>query len=125
MFLGWAWCFAAAGVWNRLLTWLTAATCGSLAVGSVGLLLPEGMRPGPLLVAISNGPGFLLLELWLVLVTEQVLRRARPDELHGRLIGIVAQSRLVRAYAEWVRVPAFRSGFTAEQRSGVSGRGSE
>jgi hypothetical protein len=126
MFLGWAWCFAAAGVWSRLLTWLTAASFVPLAVGSAGLLLPEGLRPGSAVAAVSNGPGFLLLEAWLVLVAERVLRRARPDEGHGRLapwrhpgsgpfawlISLVANSRLVRAFAEWAPTPAFRSDIT-------------
>ena len=126
MFLGWAWCFAAAGTWSRLLTWLTPIAWGVLAVGSLGLLLPHSMRPGPLLVAVCNGLGFPLLELWLILVAEQVLRRARPDEPHGRLapwrhprpgllgwtIGVLANSRLVRAFAEWAPVPAFRSDIT-------------
>ncbi len=77
MALGWTWCFAAAGTWNRALTWLSVATWGSLAVGSIGLLLPEAARPGELLVAVSNGAGFLLLIAWLILVTRQVFRRGR------------------------------------------------
>jgi hypothetical protein len=137
MALGWTWCFAAAGLrpcparprtrpWSRLLTWLTPFTWGSLALASVGLLLPEGMRPGPLVVALSNGLGFGLLVLWLVLVAEQVLRRARPVEPHGRLapwrhpwrgpfgrlLDVLANSRLLRAYAEWAPVPAFLSDIT-------------
>ncbi len=77
MALGWTWCFAAAGTWSRALTWLSPFAWGSLAVGSVGLLLPEALRPGPLLVAITNGLGFALLQVWLVLVTERVFRRSR------------------------------------------------
>src|SRR5262245_15230526 len=49
MALGWTWCFAAAGTWSRTLTILTPFTWGSLAVGSVGLLLPEPWRPGDVL----------------------------------------------------------------------------
>jgi hypothetical protein len=95
-------------------------------VGSIALLLPEEVRPGPLLLAIANGAGFLFLEVWVILVTEQVLRRARPDEAHGRMapwrhpwpgfigrcIDAIANSRLVRALAEWAPVPAFRSDIT-------------
>jgi hypothetical protein len=126
MALGWTWCFSAAGTWSRLLTWLTPLTWGSLAVGSAGLLLLEPWRPGTLLVAVTNGVGFVLLEVWLILVTEQILRRARPDEPHGRLapwrhfslgisarmLNVLANSRLVRAFAEWGPVPAFRSDIT-------------
>src|SRR5262249_58383783 len=84
MALGWTWCFAAAGAWTRTLTWLSVATWGILSVGSIGLLLPEPLRPGLLLAGIANGVGFVLLEVWLLLVTEQVLRRTRRDEPHGR-----------------------------------------
>jgi hypothetical protein len=126
MALGWTWCFAAAGTWSRLLTWLSPLAWGSLAVGSLGLLLPEPWRPGDVLVGVTNAVGFVLLEVWLVLVAEQVLRRARPDAAHGRLapwrhpsggllaraLDLVANSRVVRAFAEWVPVVAFRSDIT-------------
>jgi hypothetical protein len=126
MALGWTWCFAAAGTWSRALTWLSWFAWGFLSVGSIGLLLPEGVRPGPLVVAIANGFGFVLLEAWLILVAEQVLRRARPAEAHGRLapwrhhspgwfgrcIDTIANSRVVRAFAEWLPVPGFRSDIT-------------
>jgi Uncharacterized conserved protein (COG2071)/Domain of unknown function (DUF4386) len=123
MALGWTWCFIAAGTWNRVLSWLTPFTWGLLAVGSVGLLLPEPFRPGDALVGVTNGVGFLLLQVWLILVTEAVLRRSRPDEAHGRMapwrhpwsgwagraLDAVANSRFVRALCEWLPVPAFRS----------------
>jgi hypothetical protein len=126
MALGWTWCFAAAGTWSRTLTWLSPLAWGSLSVGSIGLLLPESWRPGPVLVGISNGVGFVLLEVWLILVAERVLRRARPDETHGRLapwrhhragvagrvLDVVGNSRLLRAFAEWAPVVAFRSDIT-------------
>jgi hypothetical protein len=66
------------------------------------------------------------LEAWLILVAEQVLRRARPAEAHGRLapwrhhssgllgrcLDALANSRVLRALAEWLPVPAFRSDIT-------------
>jgi hypothetical protein len=123
MALGWTWCFVAARTWSRTLTWLTPFTWGALAVGSAGLLLPEPFRPGEMLVGFSNGIGFVLLEVWLILVAEQVLRRSRPDEAHGRLavwrhpwrgpigraVDVVASSRFVRALCEWLPTLAFRS----------------
>jgi Uncharacterized conserved protein (COG2071) len=123
MALGWTWCFIAAGTWSRLLSLLTPFTWGLLAVGSVGLLLPEPFRPGAALVGVTNGLGFVLLEAWLILVAEAVLRRSRPDEAHGRMapwrhpwggwagraLDAVANSRFVRALCEWLPVPAFRS----------------
>jgi Uncharacterized conserved protein (COG2071) len=123
MALGWTWCFIAAGTWSRMLSWMTPFTWGFLAVGSVGLLLPERFRPGDALVGVTNGVGFLLLEAWLILVAEAVLRRSRPDEAHGRMapwrhpwggwagraLDAVANCRFVRAMCEWLPVPAFRS----------------
>jgi hypothetical protein len=123
MALGWTWCFVAAGTWSRALTWLTPFTWGLLAVGSVGLLLPEPYRPGDLLVGVSNGLGFVLLEVWLILVAEQVLRRSRLAATHGRLapwrhpwpgpagraLDMAGNSLFLRAACEWLPVPAFRS----------------
>jgi hypothetical protein len=126
MALGWTWCFAAAGTWSRTLTGLTPLTWGSLALGSVALLLPQQWRPGPATVSAANGAGFVLMEVWLLLVAEQVLRRARPAERHGRLapwrhpwrnplgraVEVVATSRFARALGEWLPAAAFRSDIT-------------
>jgi hypothetical protein len=79
MSLGWTWCFAAAGTWNSLLTWLSPLTWGMLSVGSIGLLLPEPMQPSLQIAGITNGIGFVLLEIWLLLVCKEVYARKRPD----------------------------------------------
>jgi hypothetical protein len=126
MALSWSWCFAAAGTWKRSLTGLSLITWTLLAVGSVGLLLPEQWHPSPVLVAASNAAGLTLVLFWLALVAEQVLRRARPDEKHGRLapwrhpargmfgriLEVLANSRLLRAYCEWLPPLAFLSDIT-------------
>jgi hypothetical protein len=126
MALSWSWCFAAAGTWNRGLTWLSLVAWSALAVGSAGLLLPEDARPSPLLVGATNGCGLTLLLIWLALVGEEVLRRARPNEKHGRLapwrhpwpnlfgraLEVLANSRLIRAYCEWLPPVAFLSDIT-------------
>ncbi len=126
MALGWTWCFAAARTWSRGLTWLSVLTWGVLAVGSVGLLLPAEWRPPPVVVGAANGVGFPLLLIWLIAVTERVLRRARPDEAHGRMapwrhpwpgvagraIDAVANSRFLRALCEWLPLVGLRSDIT-------------
>ena len=67
-----------------------------------------------------------LLLLWLALITERALRRARPSADHGRLaswrhpwpgplgrlLDIVANSRLARALGELLPPVAFRSDIT-------------
>ncbi len=126
MALGWSWCFAVAGTWSRALTVLSLVAWSALAVGSAGLLLPEDYQPAPSLVGVANGVGLSLLLVWMALVTEQVLRRARPDQTHGRLVpwrhpwrgltgrvlDVLANSRLLRAYCEWLPPLAFLSDIT-------------
>jgi hypothetical protein len=126
MALGWTWCFAAAGTWHQGLTVLSSITWSLLALGSAALLLPEEFRPTLGVVNASNAVGFPLLLLWLALAAEQVLRRARPDEKHGRLapwrhpwrgfagrtVEMLANSRLLRAYCEWLPPLAFLSDIT-------------
>lgn len=112
--LGWTWCFAQAKTWSRALTWLSVPLWTTMAVAVVGPLLPPGVRPSPAFVSIANGLGFMQLQVWLALVAEEVLARARPFEAHGRLArwrhpstGLVprlfdalANSRLVGAFLE-------------------------
>jgi hypothetical protein len=126
MALCWSWCFAAAGTWNRTLTLLSLVAWTAQAVGSAALLLPDEYQPASALVAIVNGIGLTLLVFWLAGVTELVLRRARPDEAHGRLapwrhpgrgllgrlLDLIANSRLLRAYCEWLPPVAFLSDIT-------------
>jgi hypothetical protein len=122
----WSWCFFAAGTWNRFLTILSLVAWGALAIGSAGVLLFEELRPGSRLVGLANGIGLPLLLVWLAATTEQVLRRARPAEKHGRLapwrhpwrgvsgwfLDLLANSRLPRAYCEWLPAMAFLSDIT-------------
>jgi hypothetical protein len=82
--LGWTWCFARAGTWSRALTFLSVPLWMTMGVAVVAPLLPATLRPGPRIVSTLNGLGFLQLQVWLALVTEAVLRRARPDEPLGR-----------------------------------------
>ena len=121
--LGWTWCFAGAGVWNRRLTWLSIVAWSLLLAVSVGPLLPQDYRPSDSFTAVGNAIGFVLLLVWLCAVTELVLRRSRPGAAHGRmaawmhprqglfgrLLGGLAASRLARAYGEWLPPVAFVS----------------
>ncbi len=83
--LGWTWCFARAGTWSRTLTYLSVPLWASMVVAVVSPLLPAALRPGPAFVSAANGLGFLQLQVWLGLVSEAVLLRARPFEAYGRL----------------------------------------
>jgi hypothetical protein len=83
--LGWTWCFAAAKTWSRALTVLSVPTWLAMGVAVVGPLLPASVRPSATFVSSANAVGFVLLQVWLGLVTEAVLRRARPYEPYGRL----------------------------------------
>ncbi len=81
--LGWTACFARAGTWSRALTVLSVPLWLVMLVATCAPLLPS--PPSPRFVSTANGIGFVLLQLWLGLVAEQVLRRRRPFEAHGRL----------------------------------------
>lgn len=83
--LGWTWCFARGGAWSRALTWLSVPLWTTMAVAVSAALLPPSMRPPPAFTSAANAAGFTLLQVWLGLVTERVLRRHRPTEDHGRL----------------------------------------
>lgn len=104
--LGWTACFAGARTWSRALTILSVTTWTTMGVAVAGPLVGAPAK----VVSIANAIGFVQLQLWLALVAEQVLRRARPDGAHGRLarwrhprlrpLDAVANSRLVHAFTE-------------------------
>lgn len=83
--LGWTYAFAKAGTWSRALTRLSIPLWSVMVVAVVSPLLPRGIRPSAGFVSAANGVGFTLLQVWLWLVTERVLLRARPEEPWGRL----------------------------------------
>jgi hypothetical protein len=123
--LGWTWCFAAGGAWSRGLSIVSALLWPLFLVVNGGPLLPPALRPSPAFVAAGNAGGFVLLQLWFLLVGERVFRRARPDTAHGRwapwrhpdkvpglVLDPVANSRFLRALAELPPMPAFVSDIT-------------
>jgi hypothetical protein len=73
--IGWTWCFAAAGVWSRTLTWLSMAVWAIFAIVSPALLLPEWMRAPASVVSAANAVGFLLMQAWFALVALRVRAR--------------------------------------------------
>ena len=121
--LGWTACFAKTPVWNRFLTWLSIPTWAVMLFVTTALFFPPNMRPAPEIIAAGNALGFTLLQVWLGLVGEGVLRRRRPTMAHGRsalwrypesgLIGTIcntiANSRLVAAFLEPLPDPAMLS----------------
>jgi hypothetical protein len=113
--LGWTWAFAGARVWSRGLGVLSGVLWPLFFAVSLGPFLGVDGR----LVAAGNGLAFLLMQLWLAMVAEAVLRRARPDAACGRLepwrhprwrlLDVIANSRFLRAWGELVPIVAFRS----------------
>jgi hypothetical protein len=126
MAVGWSWCFAKAKVWHRGLTGLSIVTWGVLFMVSIAPLLPDEYRLGEKLVAGGNAIGFMLMMLWFLWVTELVLRRARPNDAFGRmapwvypssnllrrLFNLVANSRVARAFGEYLPPVGFTSDIT-------------
>src|SRR5258708_18423353 len=122
----WTWCFARAKIWHPRLLWLSGITWGLLMAVSVGPLLPEAYRPGAAIVAAGNAIGFVLMLVWFSVVTELVLRRSRPNshfgrmalwvhpghDLVGQFLNALANSRLARAFGEWLPPVAFVSNIT-------------
>ncbi len=124
--IAWSVTLARAGTWSRALGWLSVVTFGLFLCVSAGPLLPAGLRPAPELVAGGNALGFVLLEIWLVLVSEEVMKVSRPPTRHGRWApwrhpgaGAVARatewianSRFLRAAFERLPVLGMRSDIT-------------
>ncbi len=123
---GWTLCFARAKTWHPRLAWLSGVTWGVLLAVSIGPLLPDAYRPGAGMIAAGNALGFALMMVWFCVTSELVLRRARPDSAFGRLavwiyprqglgsslLNMLANSRLARAFGEWLPPIAFRSDVT-------------
>ena len=124
--IGWTWCFASAGTWNRRLTSLSVPLWALFLAAGIGPLLPNGLQPTAPLVGAANALGFLLMEWWFLDVLEQVLRRSRTDGAFGkfmawrapwhgppgRLADLLLNSRVVRLFCEYVPGIPFDSDIT-------------
>lgn len=121
--LGWTACFAKTPAWNRLLTWLSFPTWAVMLFVTTALFFPPNMRPAPEIIAAGNALGFTLMQIWLGLVAERILRIRRPESNHGRLapwkypnhgllgrmLEVPANSRLIAAFLEPLPDPAMLS----------------
>ncbi len=107
--IGWSWCFARGGTWSPLLSRLSWFLWGGFLLVGAAPLVPVAMRPTAPLVAAGNAVGFVLLELWLVLVSEQVLRRSRASTGHGKWApwraprGLAQTALTVLGNSRWMR----------------------
>ncbi|MEO8391966.1 MAG: DUF2071 domain-containing protein [Chloroflexota bacterium] len=124
--IGWSWCFYRAKIWHRGLTGLSIVTWAILIAVSIAPLLPDAYRPSDGIVAAGNAIGFAFMMIWFCAITELVLRRSRPNSPTGRmalwiyprrnllgyLLNGVANSRLARAFGEWIPSIAFISNIT-------------
>lgn len=124
--LGWTFSFALSGIWSRALFWLSTIIWTTFGAVSLSPLLPLPWRLPSSVIAAGNGVAFLLLEVWFVVITERVLRRARPVTragVHapfrhpaggpfGLLAGCIAESRFLRAFSEQLPALAFSSDTT-------------
>lgn len=117
--LGWTACFAMARAWSRALTWLSLGAWPVMLYVTSAFFFPPRLRPAPEVIAIGNAVGFTLMQVWLAVAAEIVLRRRRPltacgrdapwrhpwDNLAGRALDALANSRLAGAFLE--PLPAF------------------
>ena len=73
--LGWTWCFAAAGTWDRRLTWLSIATWSLFGISTAVIFFSLPLWVAKVTSA-GNAIAFVLLMIWLVLVTKKVIAQA-------------------------------------------------
>lgn len=117
--LAWTWCFAAAGTWERRLTWLSVPLWSLFVLAAICIFLPESSRPTPKVASFVNAIAFVLFMAWLFLVAERVWARCRPRASTGRyarwehpsrtalgqVSDLLANNHLLRAFGE--RCPGF------------------
>lgn len=82
--IAWTVCLWRARLLSRLLLAVSCAAWTIMLFVTTVLLVPPAWRISPEAVAGGNAVGFLLLEVWLALATEAVLRRRRPIARYGR-----------------------------------------
>lgn len=117
--IGWTVCLWRARLLSRLLLGVSCVAWTIMLFVTTVLLVPPELRIAPEAVALGNALGFVLLEVWLALATEAVLRRRRPiapfgrdalwrhpwEGMVGRALDVLANSRFAGAFLE--PLPAF------------------
>lgn len=82
--LAWTWCMAGARLGSRPLAITSALVWPVMLAVTVGPLLPAPLTLPARATAAGNAVGFVLLEVWLLVAAELLLRRARPLAGSGR-----------------------------------------
>lgn len=122
--MGWSWCFAAGGMWNRGLTRYSFLLWTLFIIVGVAPLLPQS-NGAAVWISAGNAVGFVLLLVWFIVVCEQVLRRSQPDQPYGRsapwhhpqtrlglVLDVLGNSRFVRFVCHFIPVVSFLSAIT-------------
>jgi hypothetical protein len=66
--IAWTLSFRAAGIWSKTIARISIPLWTIFLVATIGPLLPEGMRLPDRAVAAGNAVGFLMMEVWFVLL---------------------------------------------------------
>ena len=82
--IGWTVCLWRARLLSRALLVVSVVAWTVMIFVTTVLLVPPAWRIAPEAVALGNALGFVLLEVWLALAAEAVLRRRRPLGIAGR-----------------------------------------
>ncbi len=112
--IGWTVCLWRARLLSRALLVVSCVAWTVMLFVTTVLLVPPRWRIAPEAVALGNAVGFVLLEVWLALAAEAVLRRRRPlgiagrdapwrhpwDGALGRALDAVANSRFAASFLE-------------------------
>jgi hypothetical protein len=72
--LAWTWAFAASGLWDRALTWVSVVAWGLFGFAAAA---PYISTPPPALIAVANAAAFVFLQLWLGILIGMLRRRDR------------------------------------------------
>ncbi|CAN5515701.1 hypothetical protein BH09MYX1_BH09MYX1_42020 [soil metagenome] len=66
--IAWTLCFRAAGVWSKTIARVSIPLWMVFLIATIGPLLPEGFRVPDRAVAAANAIGFIMMELWFLLL---------------------------------------------------------